>query len=139
MKKTFLISILLGLTFLLNAQNNKIYVSRHGGKKQVFKFGKVCYNDTWFTNSSQECDTLICYGSGYALGNIDYGIKRIYKNQKNYYGVFNKSMLITERAIRKSQKECGSLLFTLKKKLVIVQYNNASPSGEANMLIEVVK
>ncbi len=119
------------------AQNNKIYISRHGGKKSFLTFGKIGYNVYHFNNAGK-CDTLLCSGSGYENCKIDKYIIKISKEDGKYYSLYNKAIHTVEKKIRKQKKYAGQFNLVLDNKTLSIKYYNADQKGNADMEIEVL-
>lgn len=121
-----------------DAQNKKIYVSRHGGAKKLLTFGKMGYNVYHFNGTSTYCDTLICSGAGYETCRIDKYIIKISKEDGKYYALYNKAIRATEKHTRQSKKDSGQFNLVLDNKTLSVKYSNADQKGNADIEIEVL-
>lgn len=139
MKKLTLLLLLCFLTTqFVSGQNKKIYVSRHGGTKKLLTFGKIGYNNYHFRNNADQCDSLICSGSGFELCKIDKEIIRMTGESGKYYALFNKAIRQTEKRVRKSNKENGQFYILVNNQVVSVKYYNADKKGNADINIEIV-
>jgi hypothetical protein len=139
MKKAFLIFLMCFIASqYVEAQNKKMYVSRHGGTKKLLTFGKIGYNLYHFSGGSSNCDTLICSGSGYEICKIDKEIIKISKEDGKYYAFYNKAIRATEKNSRKSKKDSGQFNLVLENKTVSVKYSNANQKGNADIEIEML-
>jgi hypothetical protein len=139
MKKAFLMILMCFVaTQYADAQNKKIYVSRHGGAKKLLTFGKIGYNVYHFYNTSSNCDTLICSGAGYEMCKIDKDIIKISKEDGKYYALYNKAIRATEKHSRKSKKDSGKFNLVLENKTLSIKYSNADLKGNADIEIEVL-
>ena len=140
MKKAFLIILICFVaTQYVEAQNKKIYVSRHGGTKKLLNFGKIGYNIYKYNNGSNTCDTLICRGSGYEICKID---KHVFIGQPvedaKYLNAFNTAICATEKQIHKSKKDSGQFNLIVEKITLSIKYTNADQKGNADIEIEVL-
>jgi hypothetical protein len=139
MKKTFLIILMCFVaTQYADAQNKKIYVSRHGGEKKLLTFGKIGYNVYHFNSTAGSCDTLLCSGAGYETCKIDKDIIKISKEDGKYYAFYNKAIRATEKHSRKSKKDSGQFNLVIENKTLSVKYTNADQKGNADIEIEVL-
>ncbi|MDF2449718.1 MAG: hypothetical protein K0R26_2222 [Bacteroidota bacterium] len=114
----FFILISFSCFFILGetlAQNSKIYVSRHGGKKSIFTLGKLGYN-TYHFNNSGTCDTLICFGKGYEICKIDRDIIKAAEGDGKYYPLFNDAILVAQKKSRRSKKKADEFQIIINKK-----------------------
>lgn len=139
MKKIVLILIIfLAATDEVDAQNNKIYVSRHGGSKKLLLFGKTGYDYYHFSNYLTTCDTLICSGAGYETCKIDKSIIKIAKEQGGNYPYFNKAIRATEKHLRKHKNTSGQFNLTINNKNLTIKYYNADAKGNVDIEIQVL-
>lgn len=139
MKKIFLIILMCFVaTQYADAQNKKIYVSRHGGAKKILLFGKIGYNVYHFNSTSPNCDTLICSGAGYEKCQIDKDIIRLSKEDGKYYTLYNKAIRETEKHSRKTKKGSGQFNLLVDNKTLSIKYSNADRKGNADIEIEVL-
>jgi len=122
----------------MSAQNNQIYISRHGGEKNIFTFGKVCYDYYHFISNCGECDTLICSGAGYEICKIDRAIIKNNKITASSYKTYNKAIKRTERYIKKYEVSSGSLSLKVNNQEVLVTFYNANKIGEADIEIQIL-
>ena len=139
MKKITLLILLFFATFqLLTAQNSKLHVSRQGGEKSFFPFGKTTYSYYHFKPNSELGDTLICSGSGYEACKIDKNIIKQNHDKAESYKIFNKTIKATEKHIKKYKQPSGELTLKIKNKKVIVNFYNANKEGEADLDIQII-
>lgn len=139
MKRTAIILIFTVALFqLLSAQQTKMYVSRQGGEKNIFSFGKLNYNYYHFTTNSELSDTLICTGDGYEACKIDRNIIKEFTENAISYKIFNKAIRVTARYIKKNKVSSGEIIFKAKRKNVIVNFDNANNLGEADFDIQIL-
>jgi hypothetical protein len=140
MQKIILLTLLcLGIAFNSTAQNNKIYVSKHGGTKKLLTFGKTGYNHYRFTNNSKLCDTLICSGSGNEKCTIDRGIIELSEENAVNYKLYNAAMKSVTKHCRKSKKSEGGFNFYEGDKTLVIKYKNADRKGNADIEISVIQ
>ncbi len=140
MQKIILLTLLcLGITFNSSAQNNKIYVSKHGGTKKLLTFGKTGYNYYHFSNNSKQCDTLICSGSGYEKCKIDSDIIKLTEENAVNYKLYNAAMKSVTKHCRKSKKGEGGFNFYQGDKTLVIRYKNADRKGNADIEIAVIE
>ncbi len=139
MKKITLLTLLFFVTFqLLTAQECKLHVSRQGGEKSIFPFGKTTYNYYNFKPNSEFGDTLICSGSGYEVCKIDKNIIKQNYVKAESYRIFNKTIKITEKHIKKCKQPSGKLTLKIKNKKVVINFYNANKKGEADFDIKII-
>ena len=138
MKKIFLISIFIAvLSLFSHAQKNKIYVERQGGEKKLLYLGAFAYNYFHFTNESENCDTLICSGSGFEKAKISKRMcQDLYLNTKRYK-LYNKAIKKTAKHIRKTKTNSGELELRCNNRKIMVNYYDANEVGEAKMEIQL--
>jgi arginyl-tRNA--protein-N-Asp/Glu arginylyltransferase len=139
MKKTCLLLLMYFIaTAYAEAQNKKIYVSRHGGAKKMVLFGKTGYNSYHFSNYASTCDTLICSGAGYERCKIDKSIIKSAKEDGKNYALYNKAIQATEKHARKSKKGSGQFNLAVGEKKLSIKYINADQKGNADIEIEML-
>ncbi|MBA3662785.1 MAG: hypothetical protein H0W61_01065 [Bacteroidetes bacterium] len=139
MKKSALILLIcLVATQYANAQNKKMYVSRHGGTKKILTFGKIGYNVYRFSNNSDQCDTLICTGSGFEICKIDKDIIKSSKEVGRYYALYNKAIRATQKRVRKDKKSSGQFNLALDSQTLSIKYSNADKKGNADIEMQVL-
>ncbi|MBI2721782.1 MAG: hypothetical protein HYX39_06375 [Bacteroidetes bacterium] len=142
MKKTIVLFLLcFSFTQFVYAQNKKIFVSKHGGKRQVLTLGKRGYNYYHYSNYlTNNCDTLICNGKGFELCKIDknmfMGNNR--EQEMKYLKTFNKAIKTAEKYVRRSKNSEGQFSINTGKEKLSIKYFNAGPKGDMDMLIEVL-
>lgn len=129
--------VFLSISQLLSAQVNKIHVSRQGGEKQIFSFGKITYNYYHLTINTEFGDTLICSGSGYEACKIDKSIIKEMKYNAETYKIFNKAIRATAKYIKKNKLSSGEITSIIKNRKVIVTFKNANNLGEADFDIQI--
>ena len=112
---------------------NKIYVSRQGGTKKFLTFGKIGYNDYYFSHRSFICDTLICRGSGYETFLLP-----VEAEGSKYAKAFIKAIHATTKQVRKTGKGAGQFELIYGSKTFSVEYSNADKKGNADILIEAL-
>ena len=137
-KLTLILLISFVATQYADAQNKKIYVSRHGGTKKLLTFGKIGYNVYHFTNNSDKCDTLICSGSGFEICKIDKDIARLNKEDETKYVAYNKAIRATEKRVRKTKTSSGSFSLAVNGQNLSIKYYNADKKGNADIEIVVL-
>lgn len=139
MKKLALILLMcLVATQFAGAQNNKMYVSKHGGTKKLMNFGKYGYDVYRFTQSSTLCDTLICSGAGYEFCKIDKVIIKSNVEKKQIFKAFNRAIRATDKRIRKTKTTSGTFTMTIKKLNLSINYYNADQKGNADIEIVIL-
>jgi hypothetical protein len=140
MKKITLIFLLCFVAFQnIGAQNKKIYVSKQGGKPQTLRFFKMGYYSAYYSNSSSQCDTLICRGSGLELCVVDkyvFGSKNM--DVTKYYDRFNAAIRKTEKHIKKTKTKEGIFTYGNGAQQVNIKYFNADKKGNADIEIELL-
>jgi len=139
MKKLALILLMCFVAIqFADAQNNKMYVSKHGGTKKLMTFGKYGYNVYRYNQSSSICDTLICSGAGYEFCKIDKVIIKSNVEGKQKYTAFNRAIRATEKRIKKTKTTSGSFTMAFKKLNLSIKYYNADQNGNADIEIVIL-
>lgn len=139
MKKLALILLMCFVaTQFAEAQNNKMYVSKHGGTKKLMTFGKYGYDVYHFTQSSTLCDTLICSGAGYEFCKIDKVIIKSNVEKKQIFKAFNRAIRATDKQIRKTKTDSGTFTMAFKKLNLSIKYYNADQNGNADIEIVIL-
>ncbi len=139
MKKLALILLMCFFaTQFAEAQNNKMYVSKHGGAKKLMNFGKYGYDVYRYTQSSTLCDTLICSGTGYEFCKIDKVIIKSNVEKKQIFKAFNRAIRATDKRIRKTKTTSGTFTMTIKKQNLTIHYYNADQNGNADIEIVII-
>lgn len=123
---------------LAEAQNEKIYVSKQGGKPKLLYGFKMGYNNSVFTNSSNKCDTLICTGSGFERCFVDKKIFGKVTNETKYYDTFNYAIRATEKHIKRSKSKQGYITMAHNGQNISIKYTNTDSKGNADMEIEIL-
>jgi hypothetical protein len=99
--------------------------------------GKIGFNNYYFSNSSEKCDTLLCSESGLINCKID-DFEIFNKNQKEIYQVYNKAIKKSIRAIKKTEKDTGVVRLKVNGKTVDVKYFDYKNAGNLKMVITLV-
>ncbi len=115
----------------IQAQNKKLFVSRQGGTKKIFTWGKAGYFQYRYSGYLGTCDTLICRGSGYETTMIP-------ESNEPYAQGFNNAILSTTKEVRKTKKKSGQFNFLFENQTYSVKYSNADEKGNADIEIEVL-
>ncbi len=136
MKKILIIAASLFISFQSSAQA-KLYVELDGGQRSFLNMGKIGFNNYYFSNSSEKCDTLLCSESGLINCKIaDYEVFN--ENQKETYQVYNKAIRKSIRAIKKRDEAAGLLRLEVNGKTVNVKYYDYLNTGNLKMEITLV-
>ena len=135
MKNLLILSFSLFISFQLSAQN-KLYVELDGGQRSFLNMGKIGFNNFYFSNSSDKCDTLLCSEPGLIDSEID-DYKVFDKNQKEMYQIYNKAIKKSIRAIKKADKATGFVKLKVNGKTVDVKYFDYKNAGNLKMLITI--
>jgi hypothetical protein len=137
-KLSILLLFLLALTQLIAAQNSRLYVSMHGGGKNILNFGKPGYNQYRFSSSPENFDTLICSGSGYQACKIYRHIIECHGKHGQQYKIYNKVIRQSRRYIRKSRVKSGEFRLNIKDRTLLIKFRNAEEFGQADMEISFI-
>jgi len=137
MKTLLIISLSCFLSYQVSAQN-KLYVKQDGGATSILNFGKVGFDEYYFSNQSEKCDTLICAGAGLINCDIDNSFGALNEEQKETYQIYNKAIQKSIREIKKAGKPSGEISLTLKGKTVNVKYFEFTSAGNLEMEITVI-
>jgi hypothetical protein len=139
MKKiVFAVFVCTFIPFVFAAQNKKIYVSKQGGEKKWMRLGQTGYNTYYYTNRSENCDSLICRGTGYELCRVSpVMLGENARVETLYFPSFNKAIRAAGKHARKTKKDSGQFKTRCKGRLLLVNYTQADKKGNMNILIEV--
>jgi hypothetical protein len=138
MKKNVAVTILLSFLFSgsLFAQKPKVYVSRHGGKKNAIS-GDFSYN-TGKYKFYPGCDTLIYFDPGYEPCRIPEGAFTFSRETMAAYPLFNKAIKVLPKLISQTKKKSGELNIVIDETILVVKYFDAEETGEATFTIELL-
>jgi len=138
MKKLIFITFISFFVSQLNAQHKNIYVSQEGGTSKLVKLGKVGFNQYYFANDSDGCDTLICKGSGLISCAVHDDMSSLSSAEKDLYEIYNKAIRVSKRKIKKKDQSSGEIKLVIKNQEVLVRYFDYLNEGNVKMEIIVV-
>lgn len=136
MKTILIITISLFSFNHLNAQN-QLYVEQDGGERSILNFGKIGFDNYYFSNNSGNSDTLICSQSGL----IDCEIKNysmLSEKEKNLYQIYNKAIRKSIKLIKKSEKSFGEISLSVNGRTVDVRYFDYKKLGDLKMELSII-
>ncbi len=121
------------------SQNKNIYIKTEGGTKKILTLGRYGYNRYYFTNNPiNNCDTLICTGSGLYQCKISRRILKTKSSSSKYFSIYNSVINTTFDKIRKTGNSDGQFNLILKNEHILVKYYNANKRGNAEIKIEIL-